>query len=331
VLTGKLPPERLSAFLRKIYRPRGDVLLGPGVGEDYAALLADGVAVVVHSDPVTGAGENAGWLAVHVACNDVATSGADPRWLLVTLLASGGSTFERLEELADQIRSAADEVGASVVGGHTEVTPWLQRDIVVTTAMGYTRPDRLIRSSGARPGDLAIVTKAAALEGTAILATDLRDRLTGRVDEGTLRRASEFIREISVVRDARIAADLGAHALHDPTEGGVAAGIQEVAMASGVGVIVREEGIPVRRETLEICGALSVDPMRLVSSGSLLIAAPRESANDIVGELRAGGVEAAVVGEFVEDPSVRVMIRRDGSRLDLNEPVSEELWRVIPG
>ena len=331
MLAGKLPPDQLRAFLSRIYEPRDDVLLGPGLGEDYAALLADGVAVVVHSDPITGAGRNAGWLSVHVACNDVATSGADPRWLVVTLLASGGTTFERLEELADQIRSAADEVGASVVGGHTEVTPWLDRDIIVTTAIGFTSPDKLIRSSGAKPGDLAIVTKAAALEGTAILATDLRERLAGRVDEGVLDRAAEFIREISVVKDARIAADLGAHALHDPTEGGIAAGIQEVAMASGVGVVVREEDIPVRPETRAVCEALGVDPLRLVSSGSLLIAAPGDSAQEIVRELRANGIDAAVVGEFVSDPSVRVLERLDGSRLDLNRPVSEELWRVLSG
>ena len=211
------------------------------------------------------------------------------------------------------------------------MTPCLDRDVIVTTAIGFTSPDKLIRSSGAKPGDLAIVTKAAALEGTAILATDLRERLAGRVDEGVLDRAAEFIREISVVKDARIAADLGAHALHDPTAGGIAAGIQEVAMASGVGVVVREEDIPVRPETRAVCEALGVDPLRLVSSGSLLVAAPGDSAQEIVRELKANGIDAAVVGEFVSDPSVRVLERSDGSRLDLNRPVSEELWRVLSG
>ena len=329
VSVGKLPPEDLKRFLSQIYAPKPGILVGPEVGEDYAAFEVDGQAVVVHSDPITGAGENAGWLSVHVACNDVATSGAEPRWLIVTLLARAGTSIERLSELANQIRSAADEVGASVIGGHTEITPWLDRDIIVTTAMGVVRADKLIRSSGAKPGDLAVMTKTAAIEGTAVLAADLYDKLSMKLPRTLLERAKGLIRRISVVPEAKISAEHGVHAMHDPTEGGIAAGLQEVAMASGVGVVAREEDIPLLEETKEICKALGVDPLKLISSGTLLIACPPESVDGLLGALREAGIGASVIGEFTEDPRLREIERIDGSKLDLNKPIKEELWRVV--
>ncbi|HDM92677.1 MAG TPA: AIR synthase [Candidatus Korarchaeota archaeon] len=329
VSVGKLPPDDLKKFLSEIYTPKPGILVGPEVGEDYAAFEVDGYAVVVHSDPITGAGANAGWLSVHVACNDVATSGADPRWLIVTLLARAGTTMERLSELARQIRSAADEVGASVIGGHTETTPWLDRDIIVTTALGVVRANRLIRSSGAKPGDLAVMTKTAAIEGTAVLATDLYDRLSTVLPHALLERAKGLIESISVVPEARISAEHRVHAMHDPTEGGIAAGLQEVAMASGVGIVAREEDIPMLDETRKICEALGVDPLKLISSGTLLIAAPPESVDELLEDLRNAGIRASVIGEFTDNPSVREIERLDGSKLNLNEPIKEELWRIV--
>ncbi len=332
-LRGKLPPGDLSRILREIYG--GGAVLGPSVGEDFAAFEVGGPVVVAHSDPITAAEDMVGWLSVHVACNDVATSGVRPRWLLVTVMARSGSTLADLEALARQVREAADEVGASVVGGHTEVTPWLDRTVVVSTALGAAgSPDDLIRTSGGRPGDAVILTKWAALEGTAVLAGELGDRLLeSGVPAGVLERARGFIRKISVVRDAEVAVEAagggsGVHAMHDPTEGGVAAGLQELAAASGLGVEAWGERIPVLPETREICSALGVDPLRLLSSGSLLLAVDPGSVDRVVGALEGAGIGAAVIGRLLPDPGVAV-IRRPGGDLDLTGPVGEEVWRVL--
>lgn len=325
---GKLPPDLL--FGRIVGRLPVDgegVLLGPSIGEDAAILRPDGPLLAVHSDPVTGGGSLAGWLSVYVASNDIATRGIRPKWLLVVLLLREGVEEDELSGLVDQISSAAREIGAAVVGGHTEVTPGLPFSIVVTTAMGSG--EEVINTRDARQGDVLVLTKAVALEGTAILATELRERLTSLgVDEGLLERASGFIREISVVRDAMIARR-HASAMHDPTEGGLVGGVQEMALASGNGFILYEEMVPIREETLAICDALGIDPLRLISSGSLLISVSRERADDLVKELRRGGVDASIIGELVDRRKGMRVLRGDGREEDASGPVMDELWRAL--
>lgn len=330
VMEGKLPPELLEdVVLSRLECSDERVVVGPRIGEDAAILDLGDRFLVVHSDPITGAVERIGWYAAMVASNDVATRGARPAWLLPVILCPVGKV-EMLEKMVEDIREAASTLNACVVGGHTEFTPGIRRPIISMTAMGYVEREKLVVTSRCEPGDSIILTKGAGIEGTAILAAELEDLLRERLGEDLVRKAKEFSNLISIVDEAMTAVDAGeVHAMHDPTEGGVACGLQELAIASGRGVVAYEDSIIINPETAAIAGELGIDPLRLISSGSLLIVAGEGSEEGILNALESRGVKASIIGKITEDPSERAIIRKDGSRLDLTGPISDELWRAL--
>jgi hydrogenase maturation factor len=292
------------------------VLVGPGVGLDCAVLdMGDGRCLVAKSDPITFATDAIGWYAVQVNANDVVTTGALPRWFLATvLLPQGRSDVALAEAILRQIADACREVGAELVGGHTEVTHGLDRPVVAGTMLGEVARAELVLPSGARPGDRLVLTKRLAVEATALLAREKGDVLAGRLEAGLLERAREFLVRpgIGVVRDARLAlAAGGVHAMHDPTEGGLATALHEMAAAAGVGIEVDRERVPLYPETRAVCEAFALDPWGVIASGSLLVAVGESETEGLVGALRANGVEASAVGRVVEaSEGVRV---RDAS------------------
>ncbi|RDD53399.1 MAG: AIR synthase [Candidatus Korarchaeota archaeon NZ13-K] len=331
-LRGKLPPEFLKEeVFSRLPLPSKDerVILGPAIGEDAAIIKLGDELLAVHSDPVTGGGKLAGWLSVYVASNDIATRGVRPLWLLPVFLFREGADESEILGLVDQVGEAAGRIGATVIGGHTEVTPKLGFNIVVTTAMGVGK--RVLRTGDARKGDLIVMTKECALEGTAILSSELSERLTSEgLSREVLRRASRFIEEISVLEESMIAASFnGVHSMHDPTEGGILGGVQEMAFASGLGFRVYEDRIPIREETREVCRALSLDPLRLISSGSLLIAVERSKAEELVSAIERAGVRASIIGELIDRREGMIVLRRDGREEDASDPVLDELWRIL--
>ncbi len=331
-LRGKLPLDFLSReIFPRLPLPLNDsrVILGPAVGEDAAILKVGDELLAIHSDPVTGGGKLAGWLSVYVASNDIATRGVRPLWLLPVFLFREGAEESEILGLVEQVGEAARRIGASVIGGHTEVTPNLSFNIVVTTAIGMGK--RMLRTADAREGDLIVMTKECALEGTAILSNELSDELRARgLSQGVLERASRLIEEISVLKESMVAADFtGVHSMHDPTEGGILGGVQELATASGLGFRIYEERIPLREETIGICRSLSIDPLRLISSGSLLIAVGRDTVEELLSAIERAGVRASVIGELTSRERGMVILRRDGREEDISEPVLDELWRVL--
>src|SRR5207248_1346133 len=230
---GKLAPRELRQLvLGSLGVRRPDVLVHAALGEDAAVIDMGDQACVITVDPLTGAVANAGWYAVHVACNDLAAMGAEPVGVLPALLFPAAAEPEDVRRTMQQIDRAARELGIEVLGGHTEVTPGLAGPIIAMTAVGRAPKGRVVTSAGARPGDALVLTKAAGLEGTAILAADLAERLRGRVPRDVLERARGFVARLSVVPEGRLAAELGATAMHDPTEGGVLGALWELAEAS---------------------------------------------------------------------------------------------------
>jgi hydrogenase maturation factor len=306
------------------------VLLGPHIGEDASIIDFGQKALVVHSDPITGAVENLGWLAVNVCANDIATRGAKPRWLLIVILLPESATTAQLRSLTNQIDQAAKKLGAAVVGGHSEITPSISRPVVITTAIGEVSKRKFLRTSGAKAGDSIILTKGAAIEGTAILASELNRQLQGKIEAKTLDRARQFIQKTSVVEDALTAVEAGkVHAMHDATEGGIAGGLQEIAWASNVGLIAHEQKILISKETEAICKSLSIDPLRTISSGALIISAASSSANKIVTSLEKKGIKSSTIGKITSKKDGAYIIRKNGTKLDLSTPVKEELWQAL--
>lgn len=324
--TGKLPPDVLRRLvLGRLGLRRPEVLVHAGLGEDAAAVALGDEALVLTADPITGAGRQAGWYAVHVACNDVAAMGAAPIGVLATLLFPESSDEADVDTVVADIDRAARELGIEVLGGHTEVAAGLQAPLIAMTAVGRAPRERLLASANARPGHDLVLTKAAGLEGTAILATDLEAHLRGRLPPEVISRAQGFAAEISVVRDGLLAAELGAAALHDPTEGGLLGAVWELAEAAGCGFELRAAAIPIRPETRAVCAVFGADPLKLIASGALLAAAP--DGPSLAEGLRAGGVEAAVVGRLT-DGSGRWLVEGD-ERHQAGPVPRDELWRVL--
>ncbi len=328
---GKLDPATLKQLVfSSLGTPSSRIILGPRIGEDASIIDLGDKALVVHSDPVTGAVENIGWLAVNVVANDIATHGVKPLWMLIVLLLPRNTDSATLKHVIHQIDQAAKKLGIAIVGGHSEVTIGIERPIIVATAMGETEKTKVVQSSGAKIGDRIIVTKGAAIEGTTILSTELAEMLRKKMTPGLVERAQKFIEKISVVEDALTAVSVGGvHAMHDVTEGGVAAGLQEIAWASDVGLVAYEEKILLQAETRMICQALSIDPLKTIGSGALVISVHPEKAEEIVSALQKKNIPASVVGEITDKSSGCNILRRDGTMLDLTEPVKEELWRVL--
>jgi hydrogenase expression/formation protein HypE len=218
----------------------------------------------------------------------------------------------------------------AIVGGHCESTPNLSNPIVVGCILGLTKKGHYVTAGGAKPGDKLILTKSAGIEGTAILATDREQELKKTMSSGMLQAAKDFFGQISVVKDALIACKTsGVHAMHDPTEGGVAGGIHEMADASNVGVKVIEEAIKVEPETAHICSHLKIDPLQLIGSGALIISAEAESASHIVSNLKREGVHASIIGEFTENSENRVLVQKDDCIKVLPRPLSDHLWTAL--
>jgi len=326
-LGGKARPELLKGLVfehlgAKPYR----LILGPSIGEDAAAIDFGEEKLVLHTDPITGARELAGWLAIHVPCNDVAATGADPLWVSVALLIPSSGGEKCLESVVRSLDEAARSIGVAIVSGHTEFVDYIESPILVSTCMGLAK--RIVATSGARPGDVVIVTKSVALEGTAILATDFEEELLKRgVSRDLIASAREFYKRVSVVEEARVLRDF-ATSMHDPTEGGIVGGLLEVAAASRARIVVYEDRIPISRETEAICSAMGVDPLRLISSGCLIATVPRALADKAIDMLRRRGIEAAIIGEVAEGMGVEI-VKKSGERVYITEWVEDELYRLL--
>jgi hydrogenase maturation factor len=329
--TGKVPSEVLRRLVfNRLGVPTDRVLSGPGVGEDAAVIDMGDRVLVAKGDPITGAVGNIGWLSVHVNANDIASTGARPLWFVCIALLPEGADDSMLEDIMEDIHAACTEVGASLVGGHTETTPGLDRPILAGFMMGEAERDGYVTTGGARPGDLIILTKGAGIEGTAIIASDLRDHLRGKVDDGVVERGAAMIRWISVVPEAMKAVEAGSpSSLHDPTEGGLINGLWEMAEAAGVGLRVDGASIPVPDETKLICGALGVDPLRLLGSGALLITAQPDEADKIMEALKEEGIMASVIGEVTPLPEGRVLVDESGNHAPIEAVEQDEIYRIL--
>ncbi|MDG6975267.1 MAG: AIR synthase family protein [Nitrososphaerota archaeon] len=322
---GKLPIDILRRTMLTGIGAHSDLVVeGPKPGLDFATVRLDGGFLLVSADPITGATEDIGRYAIHVSANDVATSGTRPMFAETVVLLAEGSSVEDAAGIGKQMHETAASLRMAIVGGHTEVTPGLKKTIVVVTAFGYAK--KYVSSSGAKAGDTMMMTKFAGLEGTSEIATERADLLRG-VPQAALRRAGSLISQVSVVEEAVAAFATGSiHAMHDCTEGGVLGAAYEMSLASGLGFVLRRELVPVLPETAKICEALSIDPLKLIGSGALLLAVRK--GEEIRVEKALGGMcRVTRIGNFAE--GARLVVGRGGSKLVMTDAPQDELWRVF--
>jgi hydrogenase expression/formation protein HypE len=328
---GKIPIDVLKdVVFKNLGVKREEVILGPCAGIDGTVIEVGNRSLIVSMDPITGALERIGGLAVNVNANDIATFGVEPAFLFSCILLPEGADRRIVETICVQMNETAKELNMAIVGGHCEVTPGLANPIVVGCTMGITEKENYVTAGGAKSGDTLILTKSAGIEGTAILASDREKQLRKTMSLEMLLKAKEFFNQISVVKEAITAFKTGGvDAMHDPTEGGIIGGVYEMAEASKMGVRIIEEKIPVQPETARICEFFKIDPLQLISSGALLIAAKPGTANKIVEKLKQKNIQASVIGTFLKDPSDRTLMKRNGTVQALPKPTSDHLWIAL--
>lgn len=320
---GKLPGPLLQNLIEGLTITPGDhrLIVGPGLGEDAAHILFGENTLLAKTDPITFATDRIGWYAVNVNANDIAVAGGTPKWFLTTVMMPPGSTEDDVRRIFDQLGEAAAEIGVQLAGGHTEVTGAVTQPVVCGFMLGEASTSRTVSASGAQPGDAVILTKGIAIEGTSILANECREALIeSGVSASDIDSAAEFLTDpgISVLKDAKTAVDAGGvTAMHDPTEGGLATALQELAFASQVNISVDVDAVEVLPLCQVICDALSIDPWGLISSGALLATVQQTRATVVRDSLIDNGIDARVIGHVevtgASDAIPMVYVNKDAS------------------
>jgi hydrogenase expression/formation protein HypE len=330
---GKIPPDLLQRLLTTYAKEDPRVVVGAAVGEDAAVIDMGNRYLIAKSDPITFATDAIGYYAVVVNANDIATRGGQPKWFLATLLLPEDRTTEALvESIFAQIYQACETFGIALIGGHTEVTYGIDRPILSGHMLGEVAPDALVTTGGAQVGDVLLLTKGICIEGASIIAREREADLRHHgISDALIQRAKNLLYEpgISIVRDAQVACNAGqVHAMHDPTEGGLAMAIHEVATAARAGIVVEYDEIPLLEETALLCQAYGLNPLGTIASGALLIVASTEEASTIQGALHSSGIRCAAIGQIV--PAAEgVMLTSGQGRQPLPRFVRDEITKLF--
>lgn len=330
---GKLPGNLLSRLISQYRTPSDDaVLVEAGYGFDAAAVSIGGETLLVKSDPITFATEEAPRYLVAVNANDIACMGGIPRWMtVVALLPEGATTADGVEQLFAELQKACIAAGVSLIGGHTEITLGLDRPLLIGTMLGTPGPTGMLQPGKASAGDELYLTKWIGLEGSALIASQHAGDLVPVLGQQCVETASSFLHDpgISIVRDAEAVLSSGAvTALHDPTEGGLATALHEMAEASGLGALLDHDSVPIRSETRKISNHYGIDPLGLISSGALLIAAKPGSEQSLKASLASTGIPLAKIG-VLTDPSDGLHLTSGDDSKPLPRYDSDELTRVL--
>ena len=324
---GKVPENVLKrSVFKQIHTMRPEVVLGAGVGEDCAAVqLAEDETLVMSTDPITGTAKDIGTLAIQITVNDLASAGAEPVGVLLTVLLPTSVCEQDLCLMMKQVEEACAKANVQVMGGHTEVTRVVNQPVISVCGVGKVKKGHLISTAGARPGMDILVSKWIGIEGTSIIAKEKEEELKTHFPVPFIEHAKALDAYISVQSEAAVAVTSGVSAMHDVTEGGIFGALWEMAEASGVGLEIDLKKIPIRQETVEVCEFFGVNPYLLISSGCMLMAA--QDGNHLVRELEKAGIKATIIGKATAGND-RVLLNEDERRF-LEPPKTDELYKVI--
>jgi hydrogenase expression/formation protein HypE len=332
---GKLPATLLARLLTALPTQHPQLLLGPGIGEDAAVIdFASDRLLVVKSDPITFATDEIGYYAVNVCANDLAVTGATPRFYFPTVLLPEGASDARLaESIFAQLADGCRRLGIIVAGGHSEITAAVNQPVIAGTMLGEVERGRFVRSAGCLSGDLVLVAGVAPVEGVSIIAREKRAELLARGwSTERLDAAARYLYEpgISVLRPALTAAQHRlVTAMHDPTEGGVATGLLELAVASNLGIEIDLDAIPIDDLAIDLCAEYDLDPLGTIASGALLATTAPEDADPLLALWQEIGWPGRVIGRMLP-ASAGIHAVRGGEPVDFPRFAADEivkLWR----
>ncbi|MFP4482268.1 MAG: AIR synthase-related protein [Thermovirgaceae bacterium] len=309
------------------------VVLGSTFGEDVAVTRVGGDLLLSHVDPIVGAVKGIGWLAVHVACNDIAASGIKPRWIQLLVLVASAKEVDQVERIMSDAARAAESLGVTIIGGHTGYSAALERPLVAVTALAPAEGRRVVTTGGARPGDLIYVTRGIGLEGTGILASDFAEEALSRgLEQRDIQDALKLLESVSVVPEALELSDLGATAMHDVTRGGVLETFLEIGSCSGVCMDIDASALPVPPVVNRFAEAFGFDPLKMISSGTLAVTLPPESVEEAEKCFARGLCDLKQVGVATEGEGVRLR-EKDKDRLFTEMACEEDelarMWELL--
>lgn len=323
---GKVPENILKrSVFKQLSVKRPEILIGPRIGEDCSIAQFDSDELfVLSTDPITGATKDIGALAVHITANDLATNGAEPVGLMLTILLPVDFYEEDLKQIVQDVNKACEALNIQVMGGHTEVTAAVNQPILSVTGIGKVKKEKFLSVPKVTIGQDVVMTKWAGLEGTAIIAKEKESVLKAYYNEAFIDRAKALSEHLSVVKEGKIGSEFGVSFMHDATEGGIFGALWELAACARKGIQVELDLIPIKQETVEICEYYELNPYKLISSGSMLMVAT--DGQKLVEILLAEGIQAAVIGKITEGQE-KVVVQED-SRRSLEPPKSDELYKV---
>ena len=333
--SGKLRYELLENILSGLKCTDPRVTVGPRVGEDAAVIDMGDRYLVATTDPITFTAENIGYYAINVNANDIAVHGAKPRWFMATILLPLGDSYEKtVRDIFESIEHAMKPLHVSLIGGHTEVTDSVKSPVVSGLMLGEVKKEALVTTRGCRPGDLIFITKGVPIEGIAIIAAEKESELIENgISSEEIQRGRDFLFDpgISVVKDALLASKTAAiTSMHDPTEGGLAAGLNEVAMAANVSMVILKDSIPIYPEGRKFCDLFKINPLMTISSGSLLFTAGMKEKKHLETAFLKERIPLTVIGRVEESSSERVYIEnQEGDRSPLPYRERDEILTLF--
>jgi hydrogenase expression/formation protein HypE len=327
---GKLTSELLEELVFKnVQSRRPEVLVRPGVGEDCATLDFGPYECIMSTDPITAAISDIGRLAIHITCNDIASNGVEPLGIMLAVMLPVGTTTHDIERIMQQAAEVSKELGVEIIGGHTEITPAVNRPVIVSTAVGRALAGESQRAEGMKAGDFIYMTKQAGLEGAGIIANDFYKDLVGVLTTEELEEAKGYLKNVSVLKEGLAAGKVGTAGMHDITEGGVLGAVWELAEIADVGLSLIASDIPVTEPIKKISAHFHIDFMRLISSGSMMIIVHPDKAEALEAAVRNVGVSIAKIGTVLSKEKGRKILFPNGKEELVDPPESDELYKVI--
>jgi len=337
---GKVSSEIFDEIiLPRLGRKRPEILVGPRHGVDVGVVdLGSGQVMVTTTDPIfvvpPYGWERSGWFAVHILASDAATSGIRPQYITMDLNLPLSMTRESFEALWAAMHGECDKIGMAILSGHTGRYQGCEYPMIGgATVIGIGPKDRYVTPNMARPGDVVIITKGAAIETAGLFAVTFPQRVAERYGEKAAREAEEIFWQMSVVEDALTAAEAGVReagvtAMHDATECGVWGGLFEVAQASVVGMTIDKDKIIVQDAVRKVCDLFGVDPYSSISEGTLIITCRPHKGQEVIRRLGDKGIPATMVGEIVESQQ-GMRVYEQGTAHELTHPKVDPFWAAF--
>ena len=323
---GKLDSDLLKEIVfGSIKHKREEVLARPGIGEDCAVIDFGDEVCVMSTDPITAAINDIGKLAVHISCNDIASNGIEPLGIMLAIMVPKGTTAAQIKEIMSQASEEAAKLKVEIIGGHTEITDAVNKPIIVSTAIGKGKKANAMIKEGPKGGDALLMTKTAGLEGTGIIASEKEEELKKVLTDEEIMIAKDLLHDLSVVTEGVIAGKIGVSAMHDVTEGGILGAIWEICECANLGVDVDGSKIPVEDVTVKICNHYDIDYLKLISSGSMVIAVSQSKKENLIEEIKKRNIEVTEVG-ILTNSERRMLI--NGEYIEIATPESDELYKV---